>query len=67
MNSASDAIKWAIDICSRHLPYVWGAGGPNAYDCSHFIYAAYAIPDQYHTTISMPSHLPTLGFADVSL
>jgi cell wall-associated NlpC family hydrolase len=38
------AVATAIDFAEAQLgkPYQWGAAGPNAYDCSGLVYAAYA-------------------------
>jgi cell wall-associated NlpC family hydrolase len=40
----SDAVAVAIAFAVRQLgkPYQWGATGPDAYDCSGLVYAAYA-------------------------
>ena len=36
------ALKWAIDTANDNsIGYVWGAWGPNNYDCSHFVITAY--------------------------
>ena len=39
-NVAATAIKFAL--AQRGKPYVFGAAGPDAYDCSGLVYAAYA-------------------------
>ncbi|MEY9210677.1 C40 family peptidase [Thermobifida halotolerans] len=31
------AIEWALQHASMNTPYVWGANGPNAFDCSSFV------------------------------
>jgi len=40
----SDAVATAIAFAMAQLgkPYQWGAAGPDAYDCSGLVYAAYA-------------------------
>jgi cell wall-associated NlpC family hydrolase len=35
------AVAFAAAKVNAKLPYVWGAQGPNAYDCSGLVYAAY--------------------------
>ena len=35
------AVAFATKQVNAGLPYVWGAQGPNAYDCSGLVYAAY--------------------------
>jgi cell wall-associated NlpC family hydrolase len=42
--SASTAVATAIAFAKAQLgkPYQWGAAGPDAYDCSGLVYAAYA-------------------------
>lgn len=37
--SGADAVTWALT--QRGKPYVWGATGPNSYDCSGLVQAAY--------------------------
>jgi cell wall-associated NlpC family hydrolase len=38
--AVATAISFALDQLGK--PYRWGAAGPNAYDCSGLVYAAYA-------------------------
>ena len=35
------AVAYAIQQVNAHKPYVWGAQGPNSFDCSGLVYAAY--------------------------
>ena len=35
------AVAYAIVQVNAHKPYVWGAQGPNSFDCSGLVYAAY--------------------------
>ncbi len=37
----SDAVAFAKKQVLARLPYVWGAQGPNSFDCSGLVYAAY--------------------------
>jgi cell wall-associated NlpC family hydrolase len=39
-DAAATAIAFAVDQLGK--PYQWGADGPDAYDCSGLVYAAYA-------------------------
>lgn len=39
MGIAEDAIRYAVAQVGK--PYVWGATGPNSYDCSGLLFAAY--------------------------
>ena len=39
-SAAATAIAFAVRQVGK--PYQWGATGPNAYDCSGLVYAAYA-------------------------
>jgi NlpC/P60 family/Transglycosylase-like domain len=39
--TAAGALRWAVALGSGH-PYVYGAAGPSAYDCSGLVMAAYA-------------------------
>jgi cell wall-associated NlpC family hydrolase len=43
MSSPSGAVATAISFALAQLgkPYQWGAAGPNSYDCSGLVYAAY--------------------------
>ena len=49
--AAATAIAFALRQVGK--PYQWGAAGPNAYDCSGLVYAAYAAAGIQHR----PHHL----------
>lgn len=38
---ADAVVEFVTEVCSRNAPYVWGAEGPTAYDCSGLVRAAY--------------------------
>lgn len=43
MSNASGAAQGAVGFCVAQVgkPYVWGATGPNGYDCSGLVYSGY--------------------------
>jgi cell wall-associated NlpC family hydrolase len=51
---ADVAIKYALNQVGK--PYVWGASGPNAFDCSGLVYAAFK-----HAGYHFPAGRPTTG------
>ncbi|EIT87561.1 hypothetical protein A200_07764 [Parascardovia denticolens IPLA 20019] len=65
-------VKWALDNAQGdRVRYVWGANGPDGYDCSHYMAAALkSVPAlasyQYASTTGMPSALGKVGFKKVS-
>lgn len=66
--SGADAVTWALT--QRGKPYVWGATGPNSYDCSGLVQAAYkhiglTTPRTTSDMVGSKSNLQRINKADL--
>jgi len=64
-SAAATAIAFALRQVGK--PYQWGAAGPNAYDCSGLVFAAYATAGIHiaRTTFGWQQDGPTVPLADI--
>lgn len=64
-SAAATAIAFALAQIGK--PYQWGATGPNAYDCSGLVYAAYAVAGIHiaRTTFQWRQDGPTVQLPDI--
>ena len=63
--AAATAITFALGQIGK--PYQWGATGPNAYDCSGLVYAAYAAAGSHiaRTTFQWRQDGPVVPLPDI--
>jgi cell wall-associated NlpC family hydrolase len=67
--ASTSAVVTAISFALRQVgkPYQWGAAGPNAYDCSGLVFAAYATAgiSIARTTFAWRQDGPTVPLTDI--